>query len=458
MTKSPNRDYACSPGPSVQEILATDRTPTPPVLRVNSTVFLGDEDLLIDAYTSTDYHRGEVNKMWRRVWQIACREEDISKPGDYLVYDIADDSIIVLRDSNDHLRAFHNSCLHRGARLCNGRGNALHIRCPYHGFSWHLDGRLSHAPCQWDFPHIQREQFSLPGIPVSTWGGFVFINMNPQASPLSQYLEALPDHFQRWPLEKRFKAAHVGKPLNCNWKVALEGFIERFHAVGIHAQTLPFSGDINTQLDVWPGQRHYSRMISLAGVPSPHVAADHSQQQVLDAAAEFGLCERGTQLLPGESARTVIAKQMRRRLTLQFGIDLSKYADSEIIDTIEYNLFPNTILFGGFSSPLVYRVRPDGDAVDRCLLDVMVLLPYPDTIIHPEPATLQWISEEQKFADIEALGRHGPLIDRYTSLLPLVQRGLRASRKPGVTPANYQEVRIRHLHNTLNQYLRGTHL
>jgi nitrite reductase/ring-hydroxylating ferredoxin subunit len=118
-------------GPSVQEVLATDRYEVPAVLREACEPSLGDEDLAIDAYTSPEHHRREVEKVWRRAWQVACREEDLPRVGDRVVYDVGDDSLVVVRAAADRIRAFHNACLHRGTRLCDAAGSGGALRCPF---------------------------------------------------------------------------------------------------------------------------------------------------------------------------------------------------------------------------------------------------------------------------------------------------------------------------------------
>ena len=440
------------PGPSVQEVLASDRLAPPAVLRETGEAPLGTDDLPIDAYTSPELHRREIEKVWRRTWQVACREEDLPGVGDRVVYDIGDDSLVVVRSAPDRIRAFHNACLHRGTRLCDADGRAGALRCPYHGFTWRLDGTLAFVPAPWDFPQLREEAFRLPEARVDTWGGFVFVNLDPHAAPLVAYLEDLPRHFERWPLERRAKIAHVGKRIACNWKVAVEAFIEVFHIGTVHPESVEFFGDLNSQYDVFPGQRHWSRMINCSGVPSPLVRARTSEQNALDAAIRFGMCEPGTQVPPGGTARSVLADSMRAGFAKSLGIDASNCSDSEVLDVIEYFLFPNLTLFGGLS-PLCYRVRPDGHDPNACLFEVMLLVPVPDGAARPPAAKLRWLRPDERFSSVAELGYFGQVLDQDEEIMPRVQRGLLAARKPGVTLAAYQESRIRHMRRTLAEYL-----
>jgi phenylpropionate dioxygenase-like ring-hydroxylating dioxygenase large terminal subunit len=436
----------------VQEVLASDRFEVPAVLRETGETPLGSEDLPIDAYTSPELHRLEIEKVWRRAWQVACREEDLPRVGDHVVYDIGDDSLVVVRSAPDRIRAFHNACLHRGTRLCDGDGHAGALRCPYHGFTWRLDGTLAHVPARWDFPRLREAAFRLPEAQVGAWGGFVFVNLDPAAPPLASWLEDLPRHFERWSLERRAKVAHVGKRIACNWKVAVEAFIEVFHIASVHPESVAFFGDLNSQYDVFPGQRHWSRMINLSGVPSPQVRARTSEQDAVDAAARFGMCEAGTKVPPGATARAVLADSMRAAFARDLGIDARTCSDAEVLDVIEYFLFPNLTLFGGLS-PLCYRVRPDGHDPNACRFEVMLLVPLPEGGPRPSPAKLRWLGPEERFSSVPELAYFGPVLDQDEAILPRVQRGLLAARKPGVTLAAYQESRIRHLRRTLAEYL-----
>ncbi|HLG90102.1 MAG TPA: aromatic ring-hydroxylating dioxygenase subunit alpha [Alphaproteobacteria bacterium] len=439
------------PGPSTADIVAADAQPAPAFLGESNAEVPGPVDLGVEAYTSPDFHRREIKKIWRRCWQIACREDQLAKPGDFLVYDIADDSAIVLRDRGGELRAFINSCPHRGTRICDGQGHQTRLRCPFHALTWSLEGTVKEHPGSWDFPDLEAGEFDLDEIGIGTWGGFVFVNFDRAAPPLEDYLEDLPAHFASWPLDRRFTAAHVVKRLACNWKVTIEAFIETFHVIGIHPEAMPFFGDANSQYDLWPGRRHVSRMINPSGVGSPHLADRLTPERIVEAAAKFGLCEGGP-LAPGETPRGRVVAHLRRFYETTFGIDLSTISDSEVADVIEYSLFPNAVLFGGYGSPLAYRSRPDGDDPNRSIFEVWLLLPYAGDASRPSAPT-RVLGDSENFADVPELSYYGPVIDQDALMMPRVQRGLRSSWKGRVTLSRYQESRIRHMRRTLAEYL-----
>jgi hypothetical protein len=120
---------ARSPGITYQQLLDDDTHPVPDVLRLESPRFLGNTDISIERYTSREWHRAEVDQLWMRVWQFACREEHIPNAGDYIVYDIANLSFIVIRTTTGAIKAYPNACLHRGRKLKDYDGSGSPSSC-----------------------------------------------------------------------------------------------------------------------------------------------------------------------------------------------------------------------------------------------------------------------------------------------------------------------------------------
>ena len=166
-----------SPGVTYQELLDQDTHKVPDVLRMEAPRDMGTNEFSVERYTTAEYHHKEVQHVWKKVWQFTCREEDIPNPGDHYRYDIAGMSFLVLRTESGEIKSYPNACLHRGRQLKTGStggfGNSADITCPFHGFSWALDGAFKGAPCEWDFPHIQSDEFALPSLRVDAWGGWV---------------------------------------------------------------------------------------------------------------------------------------------------------------------------------------------------------------------------------------------------------------------------------------------
>lgn len=435
----------------VQGLLDRERRPVPAALRAWSTVDLGDADIPRDRYLSREVYDLEVEKVWNRVWQVVCREDEIAETGDLWVHDIAGTSLLVVRAAPDEVKAFYNSCLHRGTQLRTGPGHVSELRCPFHGFTWRLDGSFDQMPCKWDFAHVEPEKFCLPQVRTAAWGGFVFVTLDAEQVPLMDYLEILPEHFSQWPLQDRVTRAHVVRPLRCNWKVALEAFIESYHTVAVHPQLLTTSGDVQTEYDVYPGVHHVNRMITPVGVASAHTH-DIAEQQIVD--AMFMTRDDPDAKVPdGGTARELLAERKRRQLGESTGGDFSHLTDCEALDAIEYFVFPNFVPWAGYTTPLTYRFRPLGDDPATSLMDVWLLEPPPSGVARPIAAQVRHLETDQPWREAPELGYLGPILDQDTATLERVQRGLTTSKKPGVTLAHYQESRIRHFHSTLGRYL-----
>jgi phenylpropionate dioxygenase-like ring-hydroxylating dioxygenase large terminal subunit len=434
-----------------QRLLDDETQPVPESLRATSTSPVGDLEITRERYFEPAFHRLEVERMWRRVWQMACREEQLPEVGDSIVYEISDASLIVVRTAPDEIRAFHNSCLHRGTQLRTGSGHLTGLRCPFHGFTWNLDGSFRGMPCPWDFPHVDPADFCLPQAQVGTWGGFVFVNLDLDAPPLEEYLEALPWHFAAWPLEERYLSAHVVRTMPCNWKIALEAFIEAYHTVAVHPQLLRTTGDTLTEYDVYG--RHVSRMITPVGMKSEHVDREVGDEEILK--AMFITSDADLTVEEGSSVRHQLADQMRASLRERTQRDYSTITDAEALDGIEYFLFPNFMPWAGFLTPLVYRFRPDGDDPDSCVIDIMLLEPVSERGSRPAAAPTRYLADDETWADAPELGYLGRILNQDGSTFGRIQRGLHASVKPTITLAQYQESRIRHFHSTLDAYLTG---
>ena len=445
------------PGPSVQQVFDADPIAPPQVLRSESPPQgQSSDDVSAERYFSPEWHAREVEKVWRKTWQFACREEHIPAPGDQTVYEIADDSVLLVRTGDGRVKAYINSCLHRGTLLRTQAGQARQIRCPFHGWTWDLEGKLKIIPGQWDFPQVDKAKFCLPQVQVGQWGGFIFINLDPECEPFESYLENLPEHFAPFALEQRYVAAHVAKIMPCNWKLGMEAFTEAYHVPVAHPQVTAYYGDSNTQYDVWPGVRHVSRMLSVQGVASPSRPTTTPQQTIEEMRRDVPFfAGKPIEVGEGETARAKLAQRAREKIGRSAGTDMSNLSDSEALDLIEYLLFPNMVPWGGQALPIVYRFRPNGNDPDSHIMEIMFLFAKANDGSHPEPTKMRMLGPDQDWKDAPELGSAAMVADQDTDNLMRIQKGLKTSRKPGVTLARYQESRIRHFHETLDAYLAG---
>ena len=380
---------------------------------------------------------------------MACREEEIPEVGDYQVYDIVGLSFLVVRSGQSEIKAFYNACLHRGRQLRQVAGRESDLRCPFHGWCWNLDGTLKQITCGWDFPEVRPDEYSLPEVQVATWGGFVFLNPDPDAEPFADFIGDLSSHFDRWPLEERFKSAHVAKIMNCNWKVTQEAFMEAYHVVATHPQILPGIADSNSQYDIFG---NFSRAITPNGTPSPHLAWEATEQDKLDAMVDRNLDEEPTLVVPdGKTAREVAAAGRREPMRLVIGDAVDELSDSEMNDSFYYTLFPNFHPWGAYNM-IVYRFRPYGTDHRRSIMECMYLAPFPGDE-RPPPAPIHWLSAEDDWTEAPELGFLARVFNQDTFNLAKVQVGLEASAADHVPLGSYQESKIRHFHRMLDQWL-----
>ena len=434
-----------SPGLTYQDLLDQDTREVPEVLRVQSPKFLGDEDVSAARYTSAEWHNLEVERLWKRVWQMACREEDIPQPGDHIRYDIAGLSFIVLRTGTGTIKCYPNACLHRGRMLKEFDGHASELRCPFHGFCWSLEGDLIDIPARWDFPHVKTGEFSLPEIPVATWSGWVFINPDQNCDPFDDFISDLAWQFQRWDMTKLYKQAHVAKIMPANWKIVQEAFCEAYHVNGTHPQVLKSLGCVNSQVDVW---ENCARVITPSLTPSPLLDYEVTDADIVRAMLDVPEGQPVPPLPDGTSPRAWSAAMSRETLRAEAGDLVDTYCDAEMVDNLDYTLFPNFHPWGAFNR-ITYRFRPNGNDHRSAIMECMMMAPFQGE--RPPPAPIRWLEADEPWS--AALGFLGRVFDQDAFNMPKVQLGLEATYKPGVTLANYQESKVRWLHHKLGEWV-----
>lgn len=445
------------PDVSTQEIISRDRVKAPGWVASESYEYMGSEDIDKTRYISADYQDEEFKRIWTRTWQFACREEHIPEVGDYYVYDVGPYSFIVTRVGENDIRAYFNACLHRGTKLraSGTEGTASEFKCPFHGWSWNIDGTNRHMVCPWDFPHINAEDLNLPEARVETLAGFVWVNMDSDAPTLREYLgpEALA-HIEAWKLEDRHIVCHVSKPIPANWKLNMEAFMEAYHVPETHPQVSPTNADVNSQYDTYG--EHVDRFISSLGVVSPVHSGKYSEQDVLDmfTVGDSSIVTDKPAVPEGETARQMMADMFRKNFEKAANADLSHVSDSEMLDCFSYTVFPNTFLFPGISLPMVYRFRPNPKDHRESLYEVLFLHPDPKDGPKPEPSEAVHLERGQSFKEAEGMDPgFGDILDQDTDNLILQQEGLEASAKGGLTLGDYQEIRVRHFNAAVDHYM-----
>jgi phenylpropionate dioxygenase-like ring-hydroxylating dioxygenase large terminal subunit len=404
-----------APVMSYQALLRTDPRPSPAFYApVNRD--LGTEPIPASNYTSPGFFAREVEKVWMKTWQFACRDEEIPNAGDTHVYELLSQAVILVRQHDGTVRAFKNVCRHRGRKLVGSSGCNRTFRCAYHGLTWGLDGRLVENPFAWDFPQIEPDDIPLLSVRCESWAGFIFINFDDAAPPLLEVIAPMPEHFAHWKIENCYKSVHVGKIAHANWKVCAEAFLEPHHVICTHPEYNLFSGYDSSQHDVLSD--HVTRFMAPTGItPGPFL-------------------DRGI--------------DDDRRVQLMLAADLGECSDADVLDGLAYDIFPNFHLWGGFKDKISYRFRPISH--DRTLMEVFLFSLAPKDGPKPQPASLRMLGEDEKWTDAPELGALAPVYDQdYSNMAPL-QQGLEALGDEVLHFSRYLEVRCRNLHRMVDHY------
>ena len=194
-------------------------------------------------YYDEEFYALEAELFWPRVWQMACRLEEIPSRGDFVEYEILDQSVIVVRLDDDNVRAFYNSCRHRGMKIVEGRGSRRSFVCPFHGWCWGLDGANTFVlrPEVFDESNLGADDLSLVPVRCELWGGCAWINLDDSAPPLRDCIEPFASKHDEWKVGALRTEWWKSCLLPVNWKLATEAFMEGYHVPQTHPQLLPSS-------------------------------------------------------------------------------------------------------------------------------------------------------------------------------------------------------------------------
>ena len=190
-------------------------------------------------YRDPAHYQRELEVFWYGRWIAVAREEEIPAAGDWKVARLGTQSLVLLRDENGSIKSFHNTCRHRGSVLCTeeqGRFARGRIVCPYHAWTYDLDGQLVATPRRMETPDFRPEDFPLFGVAAERWGGFVFINLGREAAPLSASLGDRAERYQRYALPELRIGRRIVLDVKANWKLLAENFSECFHCPPVHPE------------------------------------------------------------------------------------------------------------------------------------------------------------------------------------------------------------------------------
>jgi phenylpropionate dioxygenase-like ring-hydroxylating dioxygenase large terminal subunit len=416
-----------------------------------------------EAYTSAEYARAENHKLWARVWQVAGRVEELGAVGDYLTYEILDESIIVSRTAPDRIEAFYNVCQHRGRRLTQGCGHTKQFVCRFHGWRWHINGENAFILDRQDWGEVlDAENTRLKPVRVDTWGGWVWVCMDPEAESLADYLSPIADVLDVFELDRMRYRWRQWLRFPCNWKTAIESFNESYHVAATHpeltfggAGTLMWSrsagkhawhGAAGPRTDDGRGTRlprmdprvtlgdlhAYLKAEVDATTTDTLVVAARRLIEELPAGSSYNEAYNHmmTTAKADDAARGVVWPTIEESARMRLGID--------------WHVFPNTVIIPGPTFALCYRMRPDGYDPDSCIMEVYVLERFPDGA---EPKT-EWVHVPD--ATEECWMR---ILSQDFANMPMVQKGIKSRGFSGARPSPIQEEPVIQFHRVLAQYM-----
>ena len=346
-----------------------------------------------DRYTSREFAEREREKIWMRVWQVAGRVDELPDAGDWKEHRIHDQSFMIVRGSDGGLRGFVNVCRHRGNVMSSGKGNSARLVCPYHLWSYDLEGRLRGVSRPDLVGPIDKDELGLLEVPVDTFAGFIFINPDPNAAPLADFLgpEVL-ELMAPYHLDEMATVLDVQEKLECNWKVVMDAFQEGYHIQGVHPELLRVIviDPTTTRYRFWDDHEvavapfevaqatPEEELIGIRELPGtfPTVTGYLPRfEELVDSYRD----SNGTITYPaGVTGRTLLQQATRETLN-GMGFDVGGLTDAQLTDNHGWLLFPNFFMtIRAAEATVITSVpHPDGDP-NRCVWHIRSYMWLPE--------------------------------------------------------------------------------
>ena len=187
-------------------------------------------------YVDHEFFKREMDVLFGHMWICAGRTEQVEGPGQFFIREVAGESVIVTRGASPRVNAFYNVCRHRGTRLCTEDAGTFggSIQCPYHAWTYDLDGRLIGAPHMEEVPHFRKDDYPLHRVHADVWDGHIFLNLAKEPQPLSTQLADLPPKFRAWRMEELRLGHRIVYDVKANWKLLVQNYSECLHCPNLH--------------------------------------------------------------------------------------------------------------------------------------------------------------------------------------------------------------------------------
>jgi phenylpropionate dioxygenase-like ring-hydroxylating dioxygenase large terminal subunit len=436
-----------------------------------------EEPLMLDTdvYLSEEYAKAEADKLWAKIWQHAGRVEEIPNVGDYITYEIGDESILIVRAEQDTIKAFYNVCSHRGRQLVetasgahSSHGKRKLFVCNYHGWSYDLKGKCVHMLDADDWKCALLEKRTRLGeVKVDTWGGWIWINMDPDAAPLREYLEPMASHLDQFELQKMRYSWRKWVVFECNWKVAIEAFAESYHVKTTHPQlnkygdfyTISYAQGLhgNNKFHSKKPEENNTASTTVSRAPKTgdaRATTAEMQREFWDtmrASTTWTMVQTAEELvntLPeGTPAEEVHRHWMEsaKRADAERGLVWPELDRQKVADAgLAWHVFPNMTILQGNIFALCYRTRPYGSDPNKCIYEAYALERFPEG---SEPKT-EWVHAAADDSD-----EWRKVLCQDFSNMGAVQKGMKSRGFRGPLPNPNQERKVTNLHRNLARYM-----
>jgi phenylpropionate dioxygenase-like ring-hydroxylating dioxygenase large terminal subunit len=350
-------------------------------------------------YYDEQFYKLECERLWPRVWQMACRLEQIPNIGDYIEYTNLGMSVIVIR-TKDGVRAYENACRHRGVKLAEGHGNCetQGFTCPFHGWRWNIEGENTFVYGRGKFTdrQLDRADLALPQVRLETWGGCAFINFDENAPSFRECFGPLAERLDRYQVDKLRAEWCYATVLPANWKVAMEAFMEGYHVMRTHPQLYEVTAGMFSA--IYEADKGTMLPPVSAKATARENIAGYIRQLELLSEGMGGMCHAkdlavAKSLADVELPDDPLEATMRWHGQVQDEVtrqgrargeatpDLRALSATDPLGGVEF-IFPHFFLLPSFSSFSAYRIRPMGP--ESCLFELWSLTQFPEGQ-EPEP-------------------------------------------------------------------------
>jgi phenylpropionate dioxygenase-like ring-hydroxylating dioxygenase large terminal subunit len=402
-----------------------------------------------ERYYDPDFYAMETELIWPRVWQMACRLEEIPQAGDFAEYQILDQSIIVLRTEDLGVRAFQNVCRHRGVRVVQGRGSRRGgFVCPFHGWCYGTDGRNTRVtqPGAFAAHNLEPGDLDLTPVRCEAWGGCAWINLDDGAPPLRECIEPVAGVLDAWKVESLRAEWWFACRLPVNWKLAQEAFVEQYHVLQAHPQLRipgrfpprdPAGFDPRAFVDA---ELEYLRTMSegMEGMVHERDVQIATALSGTELPADYALASAAWQHKLNDA---VVQANRERGCDIP---DLNQLAEQELDGSMAY-CFPHWFVLPMLSSASSYRFRPLGP--EETLMDMWSLTRFPPGEEPPTPPVPEpWEHDDPRWPPIPA---------QDFSNLPRQQRGLHARSFEYLRLSERNEGHISNYQRVIDGFLAG---